>query len=266
MKISAKMLEDSISGTTGTRLCTMVLTYPRFIHAEFMTHRVFSRNASSSRAIPISKQMQAIQDHPAMPIEWGSNKPGMQAGDQLDTAHRSAAQNVWYLAMQEAMKRAKELQDLNVHKQIVNRLLEPFAFITVIVTATEWDNFFDLRISPLSQPEIRELAIQMKAAMDNSLPTLCPVEGLHAPFVTEEERGALDQAMIMMVSAARCARVSYLNHDGMAPDINKDLTLAERLRTDKHASVFEHQAVPEIYGGKSRNFRDWIQHRALLRL
>lgn len=270
--ISAKVIRDSKSAYTGARIVTMVLNYPRFVHAEFMTHRVFSRNASSSRAVPITKQIEMVQRQPVMPIEWGSNKPGMQAGQELDTAHKSAAQNQWVLAMNDAVEHAKKLRDLNVHKQIVNRLLEPFASITVIVTATDWGNFFNLRISPLAQPEIRELAIKMRDAIDKSIPVILHQHEIHAPFITGEEIAALDPTMAMMVSAARCARVSYMNHDGTNPDITKDLVLAEKLRKDKHASVFEHQAIPMTIdqmvraGGRSRNFRGWYQHRAILGL
>lgn len=266
MKTSATILEDSISPDTGIRLVTMACTYPRYIHSEFMTHRVFSRNASSSRAIPIAKQIAMVEAHPVMPLEWGSNKPGMQAGDQLDTIHRTQAQNLWLLAMREAVRKAKALQELNVHKQLVNRLLEPFAWITVIVTATEWDNFFALRISELAQPEICDLAKKMLSAMTESTPTLRGIHDYHLPYVTSLERESLNPQIAMMVSAARCARVSYLNHDGILPDINKDVALAERLLNDKHASVFEHQARAFKDFEASRNFNGWEQHREMLGL
>lgn len=270
--ISAKVIRDSRSVHTDIRITSLALTYPRYIHAEFMTHRVFSRNASSSRAIPITKQIEMVQRNPVMPIEWGSNKPGMQAGRELDTAHKSAAQNEWILAMNAAVEHAKKLRDLNVHKQIVNRLLEPFATITVIVTATDWGNFFNLRISSLAQPEIMDLALKMRNAMEQSTPIILNQHQIHVPFVTDEEMAALSPTMAMMVSSARCARVSYMNHDGTDPDIAKDLALAYRLRKDQHASVFEHQAKPMTIdqmvraGGRSRNFRGWYQHRALLGL
>lgn len=266
--ISAKVLADSVNEFNGIRITSLELKYPRYIHSEFMTHRVFSRNASSSRAIPITKQIQAVLRQPVMPLEWGSNKPGMQAGEELDTAHKSQAQNEWLLASRSAAEHAKKLLDLNVHKQIVNRLLEPFAHITVIVTATEWDNFFDLRISPLAQPEIRELAVKMRSAMDASVPVSAGRTYIHAPLITEDERMSLDPAIMMMVSAARCARVSYMNHDGTDPDIAKDLARSRQLRNDKHASVFEHQAIPiqDALHCWVRNFRGWSQHRYILGL
>lgn len=264
MKIKAKVLVDSVNPVLGTRLITMELTYPRYIHAEFMTHRVFSRNASSSRAIPIGKLIEKVSQNPVFPLEWGSNKPGMQAGDPISRMAQTHAEGEWDLALQDTLKHARKLKDMGVHKQIVNRLLEPFAYITVIVTATEWQNFFDLRISPLAQPEIRLLAEMMAEAQNASTPVS---QNVHLPYITEEDgKGVIPTRALMMISAARCARVSYLNHDGLAPDIDKDLALAARLREDKHASVFEHQALYSRAPVYSRNFRDWIQHREVLGL
>lgn len=266
MKISAEVLAHSI-GPVGTPLVTLKLEYPRYIHAEFMTHRVFSRNASSSRAVPIARQIDRVANNPVFPLEWGSNKPGMQAGEAISRVAQTAAEDEWNLALMDTLRHVRKLKDLGVHKQIVNRLLEPFSYITVIVTATEWRNFFDLRISPLAQPEIRELAVIMHRAMSLSTPVLLESGQTHAPFVTDAEwSSSLTMDEIAMVSAARCARVSYLNHDGLAPDINKDLALATRLRADRHASVFEHQARASDIPCRSGNFRDWHQFRAILGL
>lgn len=266
MKISAKVLEDSVSAITGVRLITMELKYPRFVHAEFMTHRVFSRNASSSRAIPISKQIDAVENHPVFPSEWGSNKPGMQAGDQLSRSAQTEAEGVWNLAIRDAIKHARKLKEIGVHKQLANRLLEPFSYITVIVTATEWENFFNLRISPLAQPEIRILAERILAAQKGSTPKLVALGEMHAPYMTDEEREDLPRAHCFKVSAARCARVSYLNHDGLLPNIDKDMALADRLMADRHASVFEHQASPSTDHRFYQNFRSWVQFRTILGL
>jgi thymidylate synthase ThyX len=231
-----------------------------------MTHRVFSRNASSSRAIPISTQIDKVERHPMYPVEWGQNKPGMQAGEPLTRADQTEAEDVWGLALMDAIKHARRLKEIGVHKQIVNRLLEPFSSITAIVTATDWDNFFQLRISPLAQPEIRTLAEMMKAAMDASTPISRGLNEWHLPFVTEEERMSVDYMSLVQYSAARCARVSYLNHDGMKPTPEKDIALAVRLAEDRHASVFEHQATP-YWGQRPRhqaNFLNWYSHRSML--
>lgn len=266
--IYAKVLADSINLDNYVRLVTLEINQPRYIHAEFMTHRVFSRNASSSRAIPIARQIDMVERFPVMPVEWGQNKPGMQAGEPISRAAQTEAENEWILALNDSVRHARKLKELGVHKQIVNRLLEPFAYIRVIVTATEWDNFFDLRISDLAQPEIRTVAEKIKEAMDASTPEArgFGFNDMHAPYLTPEERKTLSQEKAMMVSAARCARVSYLNHDGMEPDIEKDLALAKRLHDDKHASVFEHQALAASSGDFVRNLRGWTPHRHLLKL
>lgn len=265
MQIEAKVLLDSVNPFNDIRLTTMELSYPRFVHAEFMTHRVFSRNASSSRAIPISKQIDLIEHRPVVPVEWGQNKPGMQAGEPISRMNQTIAEDTWASAMNDAIRHARKLKDLGVHKQIVNRLLEPFAHIRVIVTATEWENFFRLRISELAQPEIRRLAETMLASMNASEPVTLSEDDIHAPYVTSDEKD-LDHPTQMMLSAARCARVSYLNHDGLPPDISKDMALAHRLFTDKHASVFEHQATPMTGRWFVKNFRGWEQHRHTLGL
>ena len=157
-QITAKIIADSISVITGIRLTTMELSYHRYIHSEFMTHRMFSRNASSSRAIPIKKLLEQVKNDPMMPIHWGSNKPGMQAGEELKGEDLHVAQREWINAANNAVDTASHLQELGLHKQIANRLLEPFLAIKVVVTATEWENFFKLRIHKDAQPEIQELA------------------------------------------------------------------------------------------------------------
>jgi Predicted alternative thymidylate synthase len=192
----------------------------------------------------------------------------MQAGEPLSRSAQTEAEGAWIQALNDAVRHARKLKDLGVHKQLVNRLLEPFAFIKVIVSATEWKNFFDLRISPLAQPEIQRVAMCILDAMSNSAPvTRDPhVNPLHAPYLLPSEQVDLDLRTAMMVSAARCARVSYLNHDGLEPNIDKDLALAKRLLDDKHASCFEHQALANMSAQFVRNFRGWTQHRDILGL
>jgi len=135
--ITAKVIEDSVAESNGVRLTTLQLQYPRFIHAEFMTHRVFSRNASSSRAIPVAKVIEQVRTDPAMPIHWGKNQPGMQANEELQGDERAQAIRQWKLAAERAADCANIMNTLGVHKQVANRLLEPFQYMHVIVTATE---------------------------------------------------------------------------------------------------------------------------------
>ena len=264
-QVQARVIEDSISPLHGTRITTLSLRYPRFIHSEFMTHRVFSRNASSSRAIPVAKQLEMIRNNPVIPQYWGANKPGMQADLEVTTEVKSIAIETWMAACDSALRYAKILNDLGIHKQLVNRILEPYSFISVIVTATDWDNFFALRISKMAQPEIRDLAIVMRDVMEASKPG---ERQYHLPYVTEYERGHHDLKTVMMLSAARCARVSYLNHDGSSPQLDKDLSLATTLMTEKHASPFEHpaSACVNLSPCRIRNYRNWDQFRSVLDL
>lgn len=254
--ITAKVIADSIS-EIGHRLTTIQLKYPRFIHAEFMTHRMFSRSASSSRAVPIKRVMQEISNKPATPIEWGLDQPGMQAS--TSQAPAILARHAWYAAANAALREAERMRDMGVHKQIVNRILEPYMHIDVVVTATEWDNFFHLRISDKAQPEMRALAEAMRDAMDASEPRPVRCGEWHLPYLRD------DEPMDAEVSAARCARVSYLNHDQTAPDVEKDVALARRLLKDQHMSPFEHQARPLGHGGWCANFRGWESARSALR-
>ena len=264
MPFSAKILVDSIS-PGGVRLTTMEVRYPRFIHSEMMTHRVFSRNAASSRAIPIKRMIAAVRDEPALPIAWGKNQSGMSARMQIDDAARDAAQAEWMRALASALASAERLSeaDIDLHKQLVNRILEPFAWITVIVTATEWSNFFTQRAHPDAQPEIHHLATLMLDAYRASSPSDVPLGDWHLPLIQPDERG-LDAATLCKLSVARSARVSYLTHDGTR-DRAKDLALYERLiegGANGHWSPTEHVATPLAEHHEfSGNLRGWKQFR-----
>jgi hypothetical protein len=281
MTIEAKIIADSISDT-GKRITTMQLRYPRFIHAEFMTHRVFSRNASSSRAIPVAKLIEDLRRDPAMPIYWGSNKPGMQAGNEIEDIED--AKRVWLAGRDQAIIVAESLiHGFHLHKQIANRILEPWAHINVVVTATEWDNFYELRIHPDAQPEMRELAMAMFVAQEGSIPKACEPGQWHLPYVSIDEYQLLPVGELIKLSVARCARVSYLTFEGKPPQIEEDLKLYDRLVGGRplHASPAEHQATPlkcngsfkssdgstkYVYSGGhlSGNFVGWQQYRKQL--
>jgi thymidylate synthase ThyX len=284
---TAKIIADSIS-EAGIRITTMELTYERFIHSQFMTHRMFSRNAQSSRAIPTAKQIELIRDLSAP--HFLKNKAGMQASEEFKDWEHDYAVKYWNQARDYAIAQAEVMLDLGVHKQWANRILEPFSTIKVVVTATEWQNFFDLRLHHDAQPEIQELAQTMKAAIDESEPALLRVGEWHLPYITDDDKhyhgtdGAIYedwQKELPKISAARCARVSYLNHDNSNPDIEKDLELARNLLESGHLSPFEHQSKPidNHYSHRAKgithvamndgavwsgNFRGWTQHRALV--
>lgn len=249
--ITAKVIADSIQH--GARIMSLELEMPRFILAQFNTHRAFSRSAASSRAIPVAKLLKKVKTDPFVPIHFGANQPGMQAGTEIK--HRDAAVAVWRNAAEQAASHAELLRQMGVHKQVTNRLLEPFLTTRVIVTATDWTNFFNLRLDDAAQPEIQRLALAMKRAIMESTPRRTD---WHVPYVTESDL-CLKQAL--MVSAARCARVSYDNHNGER-DIDKDMALAERLLSDRHMSPFEHAARYNM--GRHANLNDWQSYRNMM--
>lgn len=273
MTIQAKVIEDSVS-PEGIRLTTFQLRYPRFIHSEFMTHRVFSRNASSSRAIPILRMLRNTVSDMAMPVAWGRNQGGMQARTELTGFRRWVAKQIWKLAGYSAAMFSYLMYQTGAHKQIANRITEPWSHISVVVTATDWQNFFYLRDHEDADPTIRALAAEMKAAFDASEPKKLEVGEWHLPYVLDYERENAPVEECIKISVARCARVSYLTHDGGHTILEKDLALHDALVvTDpKHASPAEHQATPDKMWTRKRwghpqehgNLRGWRQYRKTL--
>lgn len=261
--ISAKIICDSIS-PLGIRLTTFELRYCRFILSEFNTHRVFSRNSASSRAIPVKKMIQDVIDDPVIPVYWGKNQAGMQAKEELSGINLNLTKFLWSFARYPACGIAYAMTKLSLHKQIANRIIEPWMWTKTIVTATEWDNFFELRIHKDAQPEIYSLASSMYSEYLNSYPNIIEYGQWHLPYVTKEELFRYDLDILIKVSAARCARVSYLTHDGKTPDINKDIKLYDSLvgAVPIHGSPTEHQATPNKNTKFDKNFKGWHQHRA----
>lgn len=274
MTYAAEILADSLS-PAGHRLTTFQITFPRFVLAEFNTHRVLSRNSASSRAIPVEKRIKAIEADPFVPEAFAANKSGMQAGEVLDEDAQDRARAAWLSAAGEAVANARNLAAVGVHKQWANRLLEPFAWHTVIVTGTEWKNYFALRVSEHAQPEIRIVSEMMQGVFMDSTPARLDRGEWHLPLVGEKYgdddphavRASYGLEEYVRLSVARCARVSYLTHDGVR-DIEADLKLYERLTTNGHMSPTEHAARPMTpvelalsRGGFCGNFRGWVQHR-----
>lgn len=269
--ISALIVEDSIS-TAGVRLTTYQLRYPRWIHSEVLTHRSFSRNASSSRAIPIKKMNEAIRTDPALPLHIGKNEPGMQSKTEISSAsERAAVLSLWNDACRASLRASEDMHELfGVAKQVANRITEPHQHIDVIVTSTEFDNFFALRCHPDAEPTIQVLAWAMADAYYvNPSPVLRQTGEWHLPYVRSEERD-MPIADQLVCSVARCARVSYRTHDGNSATLEKDRELHQRLLAGLgkddgepgHLSPFEHQATPlEDDASYSGNFRGWKQHR-----
>jgi thymidylate synthase ThyX len=273
---AAKILADSVS-PDGVRLTTLEVTFPRIVLAEFNTHRVFSRNSASSRAIPVEKMIRMVQDHPYVPTHWGKNQRGMQADEELSGIEQRASRAAWYGAMAQAVGHAKELAEIGVHKQITNRLLEPFMWHTAIISSTEWMNFFHLRCHRDAHPEIRRAAELMREAMDKSVQRVVNYGDWHTPLVEPGEAWDLEIAGVVdvrKVSVGRCARVSYLTHEGKR-DPPEDIKLFDRLLTSGHMSPFEHVARPleaadvdhfdfRICNRFVGNFRGWVQYRKMI--
>lgn len=304
MTISAKIIADSIT-KEGSRITTFELEYPRFIHSEFMTHRLFSRNAASSRAIPVKRAIELIQENTAMPIHWGKNQPGMSAKEECynDTMggdnefHGFTREDWWNEARDQAIIFATEFDRCGYHKQIVNRLLEPFSHIKVVCTATEYDNFFYLRRHPDAQPEIHELANRMWEARENSIPVLLKAGDWHVPYYkdgywkdsgyssvktdfesVDSKFGGHTLKEALAISASCCAQVSYRLLDS---SLEKAEAIFKRLieSLPPHLSPVEHQATPMAQNNLdsegvthmdkyknlwSGNLKGWIQYRQLL--
>lgn len=267
--ISAKIIADTI-GKHGGRITSLQLTMPRFILAQFNTHRAFSRSTASSRAIPVKKMIEQVRQDYVRPIYWGTNQAGMVAEKELPIKLQELAKEIWYRAAMSAADYAEQLNTANLHKQLANRILEPYMWAHTIVTATEWDNFFALRLDDAAQPEIQALARAMKDVMDSSEPT---ESRFHLPYINKTEIFEWQQSKgitttevlydayeyFAPISAARCARVSYLNHDQTEPVVERDLELASKLLDAKHASPFEHQAQASEY--RRANFMGWQSYR-----
>ena len=309
MTIKATVIADSIN-LRGERITTFELEYPRFIHAEFMTHRLFSRNAASSRAIPVDRLLNLIKEDTAMPVHWGKNQPGMSAREECNDCiviERAGGQHVltreeaWAHARDNAIEVAEWFNKAGYHKQIVNRITEPFTHIKVVCTATEYDNFFWLRKHKDAQPEIQRLAEVMFERREASGPKLLNVGSWHVPYygtesiwvpvIDETNDTIVDiNALVdingftledaLSISSSCAAQISYRRLDS---SVEKGRDIYKRLIESfpPHFSPFEHQASPlpiledgvwalgtthiDANGNYwSGNFRGWTQHRQLL--
>ena len=247
--ITAKVVCDSIS-EQGIRLTTFEIEYPRFIHGELMTHRMLSKNSSSSRAIPIQKMLDQIESNIALPVYWGKNKSGMQAVEEIDKASIRSAIDQWGFAYGDAKHVVNRMVELGLHKQVPNRLTEPFQMMKVVITGTDWDNFFNLRIHPDAQPEICMLAYKMYQAMQESAPQLLKYGEYHLPYVDFGSKFGYiaDQIILTLeeaikISAASCAAVSYRTDNMTLEKADKIFDMLINAEVI-HASPFEHLATP----------------------
>ncbi len=274
---NVRILKDSLA-PCGKRLTTWILTYPRMVHAELMTHRFFSRNAASSRAIPIMKMILQVLRDPAYPLWWGANQAGMQARAELTGWKLWLARQLWFKTRYLAIAAAWLLWKVGLHKQIANRLLEPWMFITIILSSTEYDNFFHQRDHKDAQPEIAWVAAEMHRQYVVNIPDKLASGEWHLPFIEAEDRTAAeflvsstsaDEVIIGVlkkVSVGRCARISFLTHDGRR-ELKEDVGLHDKLLAGfktgdpLHMSPFEHVAQAMAAPVQSGNFRGFYQYR-----
>lgn len=260
--ISAKIILDSVN-VNGVRLTTVHMRYWRAIHSEALTHRLWARNARSSRAVPVQKMLDECIEDPFIPLFWGKNQAGMQAGVEINEPVCGVSrEEAWLQARDQALFWAEEYMKSGYHKQLVNRLLEPFIHIDTLVSATDWNNFFYLRDHKDAEPHIELLAKQVKKAMESSKPKTLLIGQWHLPYITTEEIQTYDIQTLKKISAARCARISYQPFDGNA-SVEKEIERFEKLAGDPvHASPMEHIATPNFDNPKSwGNFREWKQFR-----
>lgn len=295
--ITARILADSIS-PEGVRMTTMEIEYPRFILAELNTHRMLSKNSASSRAIPVKAMHEHIRANTATPVYWGINQPGMKAREELVGADVTWAKYLWANARDAAIGFSQDMADLNLHKQITNRITEPWMIMKTVISGTEWANYFWLRNHPDAQPEIAELARKMHEAYSASNPQLLYPGEWHVPYVNtyrsiinnellySDGKGddiTADEARV--ISASCCAQVSYRKSDDTLAKAQKVFQMLIESEP-AHASPVEHQATPmdiqtmcrfepetwelgithvsansDLWSG---NLRGWIQHRKLI--
>jgi len=311
-QISAEIVADSINAK-GDRITTMIFTLPRIVLAELNTHRALAKNSASSRAIPFAKMRDMVLNDPFIPIAWQKDHKGMQGTEYFTDEHvKNIPGNPWHYegdttivnqlkvewleARNQAVIQSEALDSLNLTKQLCNRMLEPYMWHTVIITGTEWENFFALRAHPQAEIHIAKLAEEALAAMNQSTPKSLKEGEWHVPFGdTFDDKRLLDptsygyndqntfdgipsgwyieggeeeyhkklESLKIKVATARCARISYNNFEGK-DDYEADIKLHDVLLTSGHMSPFEHIAQCSLTVGRSGNFSGWIQYRKMI--
>lgn len=303
MAYHAKVLAHSV-GPDSQELFTVEARFPRKVLAEVVTHRKcrdafgefeltssdraatedVSKNSASSRAIPVKRMIEAVMTDPYVPEKFSRAGPGMQAAGYLDgAAEHNEAVGAWLMARNAAVRHAQELLDIGVHKQDANRLLEPFAWITQVLTADRvgWNNFFALRCDAAAEPAFQRIARMIYLLYRRSKPESLGYGQWHLPFVPRAERalfswfppGRVPAESIpdpIQFSAARCAWVSYENHDRDGTPQQMKRTFARLVAaTPKHASPLEAQGTPwpaasHMPDWAVSNLRGWLQARKLI--
>lgn len=275
-----KILADSLNVATGDRITTFELKYPKPLLAELNTHKMLSKNAGSSRAIPIKKVIERIKEDPYIP-QFTKHQKGMQ-GEIGDRIFQVSARHLWLKQLDKAIETALAMDKLGVHKQNANRVLEPWMYVPVIVTGTEWENYFNLRCAEATHPDFRTIAREMKRQYEENKPNELRPGQWHIPFGGGLAKSGGDSRMkfadALKIAAARCARISYATHDGMF-DHDKDKKLHDLLVAEGHGSPLEHSAMAVVTKSplapeysklslgqevNTRNYRGFLSYRAHL--
>ncbi len=263
---TAKIIADSI-GPSGVRLRTWECEWPRFCHADMMTHRALSRNGRSSRAEPVQRAIDRAMREPVRPLVWMYDAKQMKPGEVMSNLDRIEAESLWFSQRDHAVSVAQRLLKIGptgLHRQYLTRLIEPFLRIKMIVSTTQPANLYAVRIHEGPMPEVQQAVIAMARAEAASTPRILKANEWHLPYITDEERSNYSSEFLVKISTSRCARVSYDTLDGKVKPIAEDVKLHDQLVTGypKHVSPTEHQAraIPSP-SHRSGNFHGWIQYR-----
>lgn len=263
MSYSAKVVADSI-GPSGVRLISVLCSYPLMVHAEDLRHRCFSFSVASNRAIPTRLIIRQVIDDPVVPIWFGKNQGGMSAREELTGWRLRVARWAWLAARWPAIAIVWLMLQIGLHKQIANRILSPWQWVTVLKTGTDWENFFALRCHPDAQPEMRRIAEMTRDAIAESKPRYLQAGEWHLPFVdTDFTPDVSDWILLRMFSVARCARVSLVRQDERR-SAKDEVAMAEKLMKSGHFSPFEHQAQALPDARRCANLRGWYPFRSTI--
>lgn len=254
--LKVELVADSLA-PNGKRLSTFLITCPKYLLQEINTHRALSRNAASSRAIPSARFRKYATYFPGV---WQKNCKGMQGKEIIQ---KPFVQNLlWNLARNSALIFHWLLSKTGVHKQQVNRLLEPFVYVDLVLSGTEWNNFLTLRNNEAAEPNIQNIARMIQRLLEDSTPKYLNAGQWHLPFITDDEYRFGELETLKQVSVARCARTTMNSHTtGKISTVTEDVKLYGRLLSDRHLSPFEHVAMALSTNARCGNFVGFLQLR-----
>ena len=253
--MEVKVLLDSVNPYTGTRLTTLHCVYPQFIHQQVLTHRMFSRNSSSLRAISFNR---ASEEFEIVYPTWTEEKKGMQGSLVTEEKSILSAESYLRCMHKDVLYWCKKMGDLGIHHQDINNYLRPFQNIHTVITATDFENFFQQRLHESTKPDMQQLAQLIYDALKESKPEQTT---WHTPLINDLLESTYTNKQLELISAARLARISYFKWQD---DPQKDLELAKKLIENNHPSPFEHVAFAQQDNEYYGNFKSWKQLRHIL--